>query len=142
MAWDVNDPQDRTILETARSWGVSPSTFMGTSTTHQVTELGGSTVKYIETPGWTEEDRKAALELAVYESELCPGCGHPMSETMAPENEFQYKADLPFRCHRCTTTELAMERYQEHPAASALYMPVKLIKREETHDDSSRDEVE
>jgi hypothetical protein len=139
MAWDVRNPQDRTVLETARSWGVSPSIFMGKRKVAVTEQIGAQTV-VTYSPDWTDEDRQAALELAVYEADLCPGCGHPTAETMAPENEFQYKAGLPYRCHRCTATEMAMKPYQEQEYSSALYVPVTLKERSES-DVSSRDQV-
>src|ERR1700753_1099224 len=110
MKWDVKDPNHRLYLETARRGGVSPSTFMGEKTFAVSEQTGGQTV-YTASPEWTDEDREAALDLAVYESDLCPGCGYPMSETTAPENENQYITDLPIRCHRCTASEQGMGPY-------------------------------
>jgi hypothetical protein len=142
--WNVEDPSDRMILETARAWGVSPSTFMGSQKV-AVTEQFGAQKLTTYRSEWTDEDRKAALELAAYESELCPGCGHPMSETTAPENEFKYRAELPIRCHRCTASGVAMAVYEDAPQASALFIPVHLrepkpVEPEGSDDVSNRSE--
>lgn len=51
---------------------------------------------------WLDEDRSWALALQAEEDDECPGCGHPVEESMASENEFNYTATR-FRCHACTT---------------------------------------
>ncbi len=75
---------------------------------------------------WTDEDRDLALALADYEADLCPGCRHPLSETTKPENEDRYKAGRALLCHRCVATEIAGKRYERHPHAGALLIPVEL----------------
>lgn len=46
-------------------------------------------------------------------------CGHPLSETTAPEAEFSYTVGPPFRCHACTALELA-RKADERPEPAAL----------------------
>jgi hypothetical protein len=102
MTWDPTNDLDRAILKTARSWGVSPSVLMGKVpvTTLIPVETGGFTVH--RESDWTQEDIQAAISLTTYESNACPGCGDQLSETTDPDNQFQYVADLPIRCHKCT----------------------------------------
>lgn len=55
-------------------------------------------------PLWTDEDREWALALYEEERDACPGCGHPRSESMRPDAEFTYVAEVA-RCHACTPLE-------------------------------------
>jgi hypothetical protein len=139
MADPATDPQLRELLMIARSWGVSPSRFAGREpqrvTVHEY-DSGGALIRSVETtePEWTHEDRVLATQLHEYESALCRGCGNPLHETTAPENEFAYKAMDPIRCHRCTVSQVAGEKYQESVAPSALMIPV-VLRGTETHAD-------
>jgi hypothetical protein len=124
----------RMTLEIARSWGVSPSRFLGserTSSVAYVHDHRGALLYSVETaePEWSDEDREMALRLYNYEQSLCSGCGHPMTETMAPENEYAYVAELAIRCHRCTVAHTAGEKYQDNPVPSALHIPIVLRER-------------
>jgi hypothetical protein len=127
----AHNPALRTVLETARAWGVSPSRFSGAEQSIRLVygqnQFNESVVvaQVIE-PEWTAEDRELAIELTAYEASLCPGCHHPMTETTDPANEHQYVAQLPVRCHRCTVSSKAMEKYEESDVPGALYMPVVL----------------
>lgn len=131
MKLNAEHPVDRAVLETARSWGVSPSRFLGEPkedvTVYTRNDNGeivrSSTFKARE---WTDDDVEGALSLHKWESGLCPGCKKPMSECMAPENEFRYEATDPVRCHACTTRSAASEGYRESPHPSALFIPVEL----------------
>lgn len=114
MKLDVTDPQDRAILEAARSWGVSPSIFLGRPRDTGI-------------PEWLEQDRQAALDLLAWESQLCPGCRFPLAETTDPKNEFLYVVPHPIRCHRCTAIDQAQDRYADRPSPSAQLMPVDLL---------------
>lgn len=58
------------------------------------------------------------VALALYRADL-HSCGHPLSETTAPNAEFQYKVEPPHRCHACTALAIA-EREVERPHPSAL----------------------
>lgn len=134
----ANNPTLRIMLETARTWGVSPSRFSGremVQTTVYERDLTGQVVRAITTtsPEWTEEDRQLAVELADYEATLCPGCRHPRTETMNPENEFRYQVEPAIRCHRCTTSAKAMNKYEESDTPSALYVPIVLRGTHEDH---------
>lgn len=126
FAFDVTNPEHRFILETARRWGVSPSTFMGDSKMISQLSVTGIHEGYSLIPGWTNEERTAALALAQYENELCEGCGHPLAETSLPEREFDYLTDPPIRCHRCTAIEMAQEAVQSKPQPGALHLSVRL----------------
>lgn len=123
MKWDVTDPGHRAALVVARSWGVSPSRFMGEerATVHTSTVHGSISRA---DPEWTDDDRDAAMALAQYESELCPGCRSPLTETTAAENEFAYRSDPALLCHRCVATEVANAALQSHPHPSALLVPI------------------
>lgn len=68
----------------------------------------------------------AALGLTEYEDGLCSGCGQPMHETMDPDNERRWLADLPIRCHACTAREKRAKEYDEATAPGALRYPVRL----------------
>lgn len=125
MIWDVFDPQHRAVLEAARAWGVAPSIFMGRKRTSTITDWADAR-HFTHDAEWTEEDRTAAIALARYESELCPGCRHPLAETTDARNEERYVVPHPIRCHRCTATEQAQERFQDWPTPSALLIPVEL----------------
>jgi hypothetical protein len=58
------------------------------------------------------------LALAEYRADLHV-CGHPMSESTAPENEGRYKVPLPVRCHSCDAIEAKQDEYKDakHPRA-------------------------
>lgn len=127
MKWDVSDPGHRAALIAARSWGVSPSRFLGeepvTVFTH--TEYG-QMVSSQPGPEWTDDDRDAAIALMTWESTLCPGCRQPLEETTKAENETRYRTELPIRCHYCTASEIGQESAQSHPHPGALLIPVSL----------------
>jgi hypothetical protein len=87
---------------------------------------------------WTFDDRQAAMDLAVYESELCQGCGYPLEETTDPGNEFAYVADPPIRCHRCTASESAQDiinKVHEAYHPSALSFSIRMLKEVTTDAD-------
>lgn len=117
------------MLLTARAWGVSPSRFLGLPETVVQYDLSGNVVGTLELPGWSADDRMAALELAGYEASLCGGCQHPLDETTRPENEYAYRAGLPIRCHRCTAMAMASDKAQSLPHPSALMIPIELVSR-------------
>ena len=57
---------------------------------------------------WDADDQGYALALLALESEACDGCGHPVSESMDPTNQFGYHAEL-LRCHACAAADKATE---------------------------------
>jgi hypothetical protein len=140
MRLDVNDPGHRAVLVAARAWGVSPSRFMGetvrTVTTHE-TDAAGTVLRSVTVADsdWTADDATSALDLIEYEGGLCPGCSQPFAETTDSQNEFAYKATLPVRCHRCTTSDIASEEAQKLPHPSALFIPIVLRGQHETDTD-------
>jgi hypothetical protein len=131
---EVN-PQLRDLLTVARSWGVSPSRFAGIEPVRRTVYTYGHDGQLLSSvtttdPEWTEEDREMALRLFEYEKSLCGGCGHPLSETTDPHNEFAYgPASPPIRCHRCTAVEIESDRHQEKPHPGALHIPIVLRER-------------
>jgi hypothetical protein len=138
MNWNVKDSHDRALLIVARSWGVSPSRFMNEAKPQLIrtNSNGDQVVSSVEE--WTLDDRQAALDLYIWESECCPGCGYPLSETSLPEHEFAYKGGLAVRCFRCTTSEHERKKYESSDAPSALLIPV-VLKTEGDGDGSSSD---
>ena len=49
---------------------------------------------------WGETDSLLLQALTLYESMTCPGCGHPIWESMDAENTGRYIGEK-FRCHAC-----------------------------------------
>lgn len=68
----------------------------------------------------------AAQALTVYEDSLCEGCGQPRSQSMAPENEYRYHADVPIRCHACTAISARAAEYADARHPRALHFDVAL----------------
>jgi hypothetical protein len=123
--WDVEIPRHRDILTVARTWGVSPSQFMGAEQTARLVFPDGRTAQLVTASPWTEQDRWAAMQLADYEAALCPGCRQPLAETSNNEHEYQYKVGTAIRCHRCTAAAVASEQHdQPHP--EAVLFPIEL----------------
>ena len=120
MKWDIENPQHRRVLETARAWGISPSRFMGAQQRVTTTEIDGTKTQTYSAE-WTEDDRQAAVELLNYEASLCPKCRNPLAESTIRENEFRYKVDPPKRCHACTAIDGMAQTYEESPAPDALF---------------------
>lgn len=51
---------------------------------------------------WSSWDRAAAIAWQADQADVCSGCGHRLSESMAPEAEDDYEAHL-LVCHACAT---------------------------------------
>lgn len=62
-------------------------------------------------PLWTPEDRAWALALAVVEAESCSGCGQPLAQTLDPELEEAWRAEV-VRCHACAAAATHVEGWQ------------------------------
>lgn len=56
------------------------------------------------------------------ESEVCPGCGQPLSECADPRNEFAYRADV-WKCHACTAKDAEDKKYTD--AEGTYYLTVR-----------------
>src|SRR3954462_13378745 len=123
----------RALLKTAREWGVSPRRFLGWEPTRTFTHIydNGLLIRTVETrePEWDEETRDLAIAYAMWESDLCPGCNSPLSETLSSDNEGLYVASAPVRCHSCTAREQTADAYADTPQANSLLIPVTLHKR-------------
>jgi hypothetical protein len=68
-------------------------------------------------PLWTEDDVEAVLAYQALHDEICQGCGNPLSESMNPDNDGQYKATR-LVCHGCRAREEAARSDQESPNAN------------------------
>lgn len=119
-----SDPGLRHALGTARSWQARPSVFLGqpTVTTHEYDQAGRLVRSTVA--GWSSEDRQMAMAYDTYLAELCGGCGSPLSETTAPENEDGYMPEPALRCHKCTAREQAAALYEKSPQPGALMIPI------------------
>jgi hypothetical protein len=118
---DPNRPDDRAVLEAARSWGVPPSVFLGEDgpVTHYQNNMAGELVSsYTESP-WRDDDQASAVALIQYEASLCAGCRTPLDETTAAEAEESYVPSV-IRCHRCTTIQQYQDTLQDRPTPGAL----------------------
>jgi hypothetical protein len=56
------------------------------------------------------------------ESEVCPGCGQPLSECSDVRNEFEYQV-TSWRCHGCTAKDAEAEKYRD--AKPGIYLSVR-----------------
>lgn len=61
----------------------------------------------VNTTEWTGRDVDHMLALEEYESGLCPGGDHPLSETARPEHEDAYRLGERIRCYYCKANGLA-----------------------------------
>lgn len=123
----ASDPLLRQAIEAARSWGVSPSRFLGAEVvTRHGYDVGQRLAVSTTSPEWTDEDRELVFAFLAWEASLCPGCRHPLAETMKAENEERYRGVLEGRCHRCTALEIEQEKHQKKDHPSALLVTVKL----------------
>lgn len=67
---------------------------------------------------WDDEQYKMMADFTAYEASI-HSCGHPLSESTSPladaDNplrQFEYKAQLPIRCHACTAINKMQVQYQ------------------------------
>lgn len=63
-------------------------------------------------PLWTGEDRAWALALLELEADTCSGCGQSISESMDPDREDAWRAEV-LRCHACTAAARHVESWQK-----------------------------
>lgn len=52
----------------------------------------------------------------LHEADLCPGCGHPMSESAL----HVYDVPSPSRCGACDAIQIASEKYEKSVRPGAL----------------------
>jgi hypothetical protein len=132
------DPAYRAGLVAARSWGVSPSVFLGRKlrTTYEVDASGRTVAAEVES-AWTREDRELAMALHYYEADCCPGCGGALAETTHPDNEEMYDASIQARCHKCTALAIVHGNAQHRPHPGALLIGAHLKTQGEQKDDPS-----
>jgi hypothetical protein len=128
----IGNPGLRAALQVARSWGARPGAFFGDAelvvTDHEYDSTGRLVRTVTSRPGWTEDDRELAYALADFESDLCGGCGLPLSETTRKEHSDAYVAesDEMRRCHYCTALETQSAAYEALPQSSALHLAIRL----------------
>lgn len=88
-----------------------------------------SVLRGYQAPGevWRDQDGLLAAALIQYEADLCPGCGHPLSESTDRENDpdnrhgsHRYDALDPVRCFACTVVEAKASAYAESRQPRAL----------------------
>ncbi|MCA1218703.1 hypothetical protein [Streptomyces sp. 8L] len=63
-------------------------------------------------PVWTEEDTLLALEYTDWAGQICPGCGHHLSESTHPDNEDAY-ATRDQVCFACEAKEKHVQALQD-----------------------------
>lgn len=119
------DPQLRAVLQTARSWGVAPSRFMGQEPAVWAVPEGDGW-RLVREPEWTDDDRNLALALDAYEGGLCSGCRQPLSESTDPGNEGRYETEAPILCHGCAALAVGAQPYEDHAHSQALRFGVRL----------------
>ncbi|MFL6138798.1 MAG: hypothetical protein ACJ74O_13495 [Frankiaceae bacterium] len=99
---------------------MSPRRFAGweprTVTTYHYDEQGCllRSVTAVE-PEWDAEQQQTALALAEVEADECPGCGEPLSESMAADSDGRYDAESAGRCHACDAIAIAAEAHTNAP---------------------------
>lgn len=49
-------------------------------------------------PRWTQDDTLLAIEWQRWQSEICGGCGHPLSESLDEGNDYQARQLACFAC--------------------------------------------
>lgn len=86
-------------------------------TVYEYDEESGRLVRSVTTHDaeWTAEDLAWAQAKHRNDADICPACRLPLSETTDPDNEGEYEAPLPVRCHSCTPLEHRKEEYRESP---------------------------
>jgi hypothetical protein len=65
---------------------------------------------------WTEEDTLLALEYTDWAAQLCPGCGHHLTQSTDPGNEGRYVTHDQV-CHACAAKEQHVKDLQDNPRA-------------------------
>jgi hypothetical protein len=60
---------------------------------------------------WDEEQQATVLALYAWEATRCPACGGDPAECQGADNEFAWKADGPFRCHKTATRSNAQREF-------------------------------
>lgn len=121
-----DNPGLRDLLEAARAWGVPPSRVLGRRSVDTIVEFdaSGRPARYVNPP-WDLTDVALALALQRVEAETCDGCGHPLSQTTDPDNEFRYESRKPVRCHACVALAQAAKPFREDDAPQTLRFGVR-----------------
>jgi hypothetical protein len=117
----TDNPDLRAEVEAAEKLGISLKRFRGwepTTTTRYTWDRDNrsegpdgytSTVE----PEWDEVEQGWMLALSLYRDRRCPGCGGDIDVTTNPENEEQYRHELPLQCFRCVAFAQAHKAYDD-----------------------------
>jgi hypothetical protein len=77
-------------------------------------------------PEWDDAQEAWFLALAEYRASRCPcGCGQPVAESTAIENDGRYKATAN-RCHARAALAIEAGRYAKDPHPETLLYSVEL----------------
>lgn len=64
-------------------------------------------------PLFLDDDRDLALALVAEERDRCPGCGEPLTVSLAATSEEAYRAEA-VRCHGCAAQSRATSSVDDH----------------------------
>jgi hypothetical protein len=81
----------------------------------------------IREPEWDEQERGWMYALASYRQQVHEPCGTYLPDAIGEAAERAYRAELPVRCHVCTTRYAAIEAHLSGPHGAqpeALLFPV------------------
>lgn len=103
-----------------RALGISPRRFDGWEPREHTTityDAEGRVVEMVTTreSEWDDEDRGLLYALEDYEADLCPGCGHPLSQSLHREGvpDPVYQAAYAV-CLGCVAKERAQKAADDH----------------------------
>jgi hypothetical protein len=78
-------------------------------------------------PRWTEEDTAYALEYEAWAADVCPGCGHHLSESTDEEHQYDTQDRV---CFACEAKETHIKALQENERAVTAGRKVGVIRVE------------
>jgi hypothetical protein len=65
-------------------------------------------------PAWTEDDTLLALEWQDWSSQICPGCGHHLTDSTDEANHYETRDRV---CFACEAKEQHVKELQENERA-------------------------
>ena len=75
-------------------------------------------------PEWTEDDTLLALEYQDWAAEVCPGCGHHLSDSTDEANHYETRDRV---CFACEAKEVHVTRLSENEHAATAGRKVGVI---------------